>query len=63
MACKVLAEPSLSAVFMTEDQLGGIGMLVNSAKKRFPYMICPYLHLLSSVCSDKDCSDMVSLKY
>ena len=44
-----------------EDQSGGIGMLLKSTKKHFPFMALPYLQLLKSLCTDADSADIVSL--
>ena len=62
IACRVLEEPILSSLFLMEDQSGGIGILLKSTKKYFPFMALPYLQLLKSLCTDADSDDIVSLK-
>ena len=61
IACRVLEEPILSSLFLMEDQSGGIGMLLKSTKKHFPFMVLPYVQLLKSLCTDADSADIVSL--
>ncbi|XP_066919119.1 nucleoporin NUP188-like [Clytia hemisphaerica] len=59
IASKVLEEPILSSLFLMEDQTGGIGLLLKSAKRCFPHAVLPYIHLLKSVCTDADSADIV----
>ena len=61
IACRVLEEPILSSLFLMEDQAGGIGMLLKSTKKDFPFSVLPYIQLLKSLCTDADSADIVSL--
>ncbi|XP_057314860.1 nucleoporin NUP188-like [Hydractinia symbiolongicarpus] len=59
ISCKILSEPSLSLVFLSQDQAGGLGLLLNSTKKRFPYQVTPYIRLLASLCTSEESADMV----
>ena len=56
---KVISEPTLSRIFLTQDQNGGVNLFLKSTKKMFPYMICPYLDLMTSLCSDADVAQTV----
>lgn len=46
-------------MFLSQDQAGGLGLLLNSTKKRFPYQVTPYIRLLGSLCTSEESADMV----
>ena len=56
---KVISEPTISRIFLTQDQNGGVNLFLKSTKKMFPYMICPYLDLMTCLCSDADVAQTV----
>lgn len=56
---KVISEPTLSRIFLSQDQNGGVNLFLKSTKKMFPYMICPYLDLMTCLCSDADVAQTV----
>ena len=56
---KVISEPTISRIFLTQDQNGGVNLFLKSTKKMFPYMICPYLDLITCLCSDADVAQTV----
>ena len=60
MACSAISDPVISHVFWTQDQGGGVALLVNAAKARFPSMVCPYIDLLTNLCTAKEIADYVS---
>ena len=52
----------ISHVFWTQDQGGGVALLLNVAKKRFPSLICPYVDMLANLCTAQEIADYVSLR-
>jgi len=55
----ILNEPNLSATFLVQDQNGGIATFIKSSQNLFPYMMQPYLHMLTSLCTDEDAVSLV----
>nr|XP_047145984.1 nucleoporin NUP188 [Hydra vulgaris] len=59
IVCKVLSEPALSSLFFLEESKYGMHILFDSARMQFPFLFCPFLNFLSSLCTDKANVDLV----
>jgi len=59
LACKVLPEPSVALQFLTEDSSTGVALLIDSARRKFPFLTCPLVNLFSSLCCSTDTVDWV----
>ena len=58
-ASKALNDPIISHVFLTQDHGGGVSLLLQGARARYPAMVCPYLDMLCSMCTSQQIADCV----